>query len=289
MKRAPKGIPAGGEFAVDARPESDVELAAAPALIDWHDFYTDPCPGRDGKERVKEACGRCRGTGYYGGQTHFLDGNGRPYCFDCKGAGYSSRLVSSARQTARNHAKARAERENTAARISFNLLRLSEDEPEFMADVDDLVNQDDPPGEIWRLRNETLADGVISDAARSTVEHLTAVKRAEAERLATIPDVPTGETVITGTLLSSKWQDSDYGPVRKMLVEDDRGFRIWSTFPAKLSDQIDEAIKTEGEEEHGRKVRFTMTAQTEPSPGDSKFGFAKRPKKISYLGRAERE
>lgn len=75
------------------------------APADLHDFYVDPFPGRKGSERITDTCGKCIGTGLYTAPTHFTDGHGRPICFDCRGTGTRSRLVSSARATARAHAK----------------------------------------------------------------------------------------------------------------------------------------------------------------------------------------
>lgn len=81
-------------------------------------------------------------------------------------------------------------------------------------------------------------------------------------------DSPEGRVEITGSILCFKWQSSDYGDVLKMLVQDDRGFRVWGTVPKSLDDA-----------ERGSRVTFTATLTQ--SSRDAKFGFFKRPTKAA--------
>lgn len=103
-----------------------------------------------------------------------------------------------------------------------------------------------------------------------------AVEQAEAERAARDAahkngeDAPEGRVVITGTVLSFKWQSSDYGDVLKMLVQDDRGFRVWGSVPASLDDAE-------------REDRISFTATVAQSYDNTKFGFFKRPTKAVLL------
>jgi len=83
-------------------------------------------------------------------------------------------------------------------------------------------------------------------------------------------DAPTGRVVITGQCLHFKMQESMYGNVEKMLVQDDRGFRVWGTVPRSLDDA-----------ERGSRVRFI--AQITVSDDNPKFGFFKRPTKGEVL------
>ena len=89
-------------------------------------------------------------------------------------------------------------------------------------------------------------------------------------------DVPEGTGIeITGVVLGTKTQQSQFAyktTEYKMLVKDDRGFKIWGTEPSSLS--IDGPSK-------GRRVQFT--ANLEKSKDDPKFGFFKRPKKAKYI------
>ena len=118
--------------------------------------------------------------------------------------------------------------------------------------------------------------GSVSDKALAFAESLLAKipQRAEiaaqraAEQEAAAP-CPTGRIVVTGTILSIKAQDSPWGLVNKMLVRDDSGFKVWVTCPAQAEGQ------------RGSKVTFTATI--EPSRDDPKFGFGKRPAKLTVI------
>ena len=83
-------------------------------------------------------------------------------------------------------------------------------------------------------------------------------------------DAPEGRVVITGTVLAFKVQESMYGDVLKMLVQDDRGFRVWGSVPMSLEDAE-------------RESRITFTATVTASDKDAKFGFFKRPTKAAVL------
>lgn len=86
-------------------------------------------------------------------------------------------------------------------------------------------------------------------------------------------DAPEGRVVITGTVLAFKVQESMYGDVLKMLVQDDRGFRVWGSVPASLEDAE-------------RESRITFTATVTASDKDAKFGFFKRPTKAEVISEA---
>jgi hypothetical protein len=53
-----------------------------------------------------------------------------------------------------------------------------------------------------------------------------------------------------------------------MLVQDDRGFKVWGSVPSNLYDA------------KGRSVSFSAAIQ--PSEDDDKFGFFKRPTKAKF-------
>lgn len=97
----------------------------------------------------------------------------------------------------------------------------------------------------------------------------------EAETAAPVP-VTDERLEVTGTVLSTRWQDGyAYGDrVFKMLVKDDRGFKVWGTVPRSLGYDL----------ERGTKVRFT--AAVEQSNDDETFGFFKRPTKAEVLEEA---
>jgi|TARA_R110001583_G_scaffold19829_8_gene77049 hypothetical protein len=82
-------------------------------------------------------------------------------------------------------------------------------------------------------------------------------------------DVTEGRQVINGTVLAMKSQESDWGSVLKMLVQDDRGFRVWGSVPSSL--------------DCSREDQITFTATIQQSDDDAKFGFFKRPTKASVV------
>lgn len=93
-------------------------MATTPAGNEYElAVYVDPFPGRKGSERIRETCGKCNGDKVisWGNVTLKANGVEGRVCFECMGAGYTSRLVSSARSTARNQVKAANERRATAA------------------------------------------------------------------------------------------------------------------------------------------------------------------------------
>ena len=85
--------------------------------------------------------------------------------------------------------------------------------------------------------------------------------------------VPTGRVAITGTVLGTKAQETRFGTVFRMLVQDDRGFKVYGSIPASLPNP------------KGRTVTFM--AAVEPSDDDPKFGFFKRPTKAEFTDSIE--
>lgn len=114
-------------------------------------------------------------------------------------------------------------------------------------------------------------------------------KVKEAEKVADKEPVPISENriTITGTVISTRWDDTDFGSVCKMLVEDDRGFRVWGNRPGSL-----EAKETGNYEEWGQPIysenaekgsRVKFNARVEQSAKDEYFGFYKRPTKAEFI------
>ena len=99
--------------------------------------------------------------------------------------------------------------------------------------------------------------------------------------------VVAGRQTITGVVVSTKLVDGYYGDVFKMLVKDDRGFKVWGTVPQAI---IDEAVYQtqirfgpDTSYDYGvlKGQRVTFTATVEASNDDDKFGFFKRPTKAA--------
>jgi len=88
---------------------------------------------------------------------------------------------------------------------------------------------------------------------------------------ATLTDVIEGRGEVTGEVLTLKWQDNAYGGALKMLVKDDRGFKLWGTVPRAIDQHA----------ERGSRVKFVATV--EAKPGEKGFGFFSRPTKAEVI------
>ena len=86
--------------------------------------------------------------------------------------------------------------------------------------------------------------------------------------------VPEGKVVISGEILGVKWQTTDYGRVLRMLVQDDRGFRVWGSRPSGSG--------------FWKGDHVTFTAHVSSSPDDDKFGYFKYPSKYTPIYRRRR-
>jgi hypothetical protein len=93
---------------------------------------------------------------------------------------------------------------------------------------------------------------------------------ALAERAAVVVTAPVqeGRGVITGTVLSVKWQENNFGGSYKMLVQSDSGWRVYGTVPSGLGTDI-----------KGLRVTFTATVEAK----EANFGFFSRPTKASVI------
>lgn len=108
------------------------------------------------------------------------------------------------------------------------------------------------------------------EAVRKSLARDAAAAAAPVVPPAPVVPVVEGRGEITGTIVSLKWQDSSFGTVYKMLVKDDRGFKVWGTVPAGLDNP-------------NRDDRIAFTATTTRSNDDEAFGFFSRPAKPRYL------
>lgn len=130
-------------------------------------------------------------------------------------------------------------------------------------------------------------------AALKAAEREAKYAAERAEREAAEPEgkpVIEGRIEITGTILAVKFVDNDFGGTLKMLVRDDRGFKVWGTRPNSLRTDwewregeghvITQAVAGKGD-------RITFTATVEKSDDDETFGFFKRPTKATLIEKAE--
>ena len=118
-------------------------------------------------------------------------------------------------------------------------------------------------------RCKDVADAIQSYLEAPKVAAAAAQRAAEQAELAAAEPCPPGRVEITGEILTIKLQEGYYGDTWKMLVKDDRGFKVWGSIPSSLH--------------ASRGVRVSFMAAVEPSADDDKFGFFKRPTKAVNL------
>jgi hypothetical protein len=138
-----------------------------------------------------------------------------------------------------------------------------------------------------QLRNRKILTGNQCAAALRAAERdaRRAAERTERDarqaELAASEPVPTGKVTFTGEILSTRWQENDFGPggSLKMLV-DCGAYRLWGTVPSGVFS----ALSAEGGGYSAEDVknlkgrRVTITATVTPKPGELGFGFFSRPR-----------
>lgn len=146
-----------------------------------------------------------------------------------------------------------------------------------------MANKETP--EIY-LGNTFLCDvahklrlyGYLSDrqitAVRSSMAKSAERQQLKEQEPALTSPVPFGLQMIEGIVVSLKWTPgyAYHSPdILKMLVVDDRGFKIWGSVPRGIINEIE------------RGMRITFEATLQRSDDDETFGFFKRPKKTMLL------
>jgi len=107
------------------------------------------------------------------------------------------------------------------------------------------------------------------------VEEKEAKQRAKGE-------APQGRTAVSGLVVCTKVQDSEYGQQLKMLVELDNKATVWGTIPSKFLDLcfekgytiLDNSVK-------GNRISFE--AEFIRAEGDNTHAFYKRPTKVQLI------
>lgn len=152
------------------------------------------------------------------------------------------------------------------------ILENYEGENSFIKDVQERYMK-------WGNLSEKQADAIVQAHKRDN-----APKEVEEE---TAPVVE-GKITVTGEVKKAYVKETDFGSRFVMIVQDDRGFKVWGTVPSSLQ-EIPSSIKMEGSEdvlyrglEEGDRVSFN--ANVTKSDRDESFGFFKRPSKAKYLG-----
>ena len=144
------------------------------------------------------------------------------------------------------------------------------------------------------IKCRTLQTGKLSEKQIALVKKIAKeererVAKQEAEKELDRP-VREGKALeVKGTILSVKYQDSDYGSTLKMLVRTDYGAKLWGTVPATIEDAANELYVAEcraGKTDdgmnrwmRGHKVGFVANVTASK---DECFGFFARPRKGTF-------
>jgi hypothetical protein len=139
-----------------------------------------------------------------------------------------------------------------------DLANLPEDASYFLKDMQRSI-------EKWGKLTPNQERAAIKSLANFKEHKATLAKREAA--LVNTPPLQGGRQALQGEILSTKWQDSDYGTSLKMLVQLSDGNRVYGTLPA--------AIHSNEGEYAGLKIAFTATVK--PSDKDPHFGYFSRP------------
>lgn len=115
---------------------------------------------------------------------------------------------------------------------------------------------------------------LIKKIAREGAERAERIAEEKKTAVAIPAELLDGRSTIKGEILVTKNQESMYGDVLKMLVKDERGFKVWGTAPNALWNDHSGSVK-------GFIVEFD--AAIEASDDDETFGFYKRPTKVSII------
>ena len=221
-------------------------------------------------------CGRCGGAGGWSGWPGFT-------CFKCGGSGLepmtARRFQAKPPTRAKREAKAQAEYDAREAAYATALAGLGD-----VGVALDAARQAEHDASDWdacsrevhfraSLASKLFQHGSLSEAQVEAVRRgLVREAEVDAKHEAAGP-LTAGKQEISGTIVSHKWQESDYGSTHKMLVELDNGNRVYGTLFAA----VDEACWLDEEQTvyEPKGVRVKFTAEVEPSRDDPFFGFYK--------------
>ena len=126
-------------------------------------------------------------------------------------------------------------------------------------------------GEVTERQVAAVRAAVVREAEFQARKRARDAERAAADAARPTAPVPTGRVTVSGEVFKVKYpEEYDQFPTTKMLVQDDRGFRVWGTVPSAIS-----AVK--------RGDRVSFSAEVEASKDDPQFGFYRRPTKAVVM------
>jgi hypothetical protein len=230
-------------------------------------------------KNIWESCGRCAATHAGGGYINAFRHVHNGICYDCNGGGgrYVSQEQIDRREYQRAYRARKAEEKAAAMHakaVAEEAAKLSEFD-EWKTENADLVEfvsnarAGEPGTFMWDMKFQ-----IFTENHKLTENQTKAVRRImeqAAKDAETSSPVIEGRITITGKVLTVKEQFSAYGSTIKMLVLDERGFKVWGTMPSAIM----------GEQCKGKRVTFT--AKVTVSDDDETFGFYNRPTKAALV------
>lgn len=243
-----------------------------------------------GVDEVFYACGRCGGAGKLDHYKHVSAG----ICFDCEGSAGIWLTIEAADARDAHQEKLEKARIRRADRKMKQQAKNLED---FEAAHPGLLAHMEYMGTFGydlssRIQQgKTVSDKQVAAVAESLARKIAFEAKKQAEKDTLIP-VLEGKIEITGKVVSKKWQDSGFGPYSgslKILILDDRGFKVWGTAPKSINDitsywnEETQTYRIDPMRDVDLGDRVTMTATVTRSDKDETFGFYKRPTKASIL------
>ncbi len=231
------------------------------------------------EKNVREDCGKCEGSGSV---SWGIDVKGavqtrrgvkivERVCFTCNGVGYSLRSqanIDRAEKTRERKARAAFE----AAQVEA--ARKDAEWATWTAEHGDVIEflegarAGEPGTFVFDMKDALQWKQALTERQVQVVRRIAEQQRTEA---AASTPVVEGRIEVTGEVITTKEQDTMYGLTVKMLVRDDRGFKVWGTVPSAL---LGEGVK-------GQRVAFTATVRA--SDDDAAFGFYQRPTKARLV------
>lgn len=188
---------------------------------------------------------------------------------------------------AAKYIKTQAQLQEAAYEKACKLAQFEADYPDVVEYLyNDANNSDFIHSLCMQLRsNAELSERQVEVVRRNITRDAERQAKRDAEPKPTSP-LLVGRRTITGTILSTKWQESDYGGALKMLVREADANKVWGTVPTSLTqltwrrdhhdaDGMWVSVDPVIEELKGQMVTFTATV--ERSRDDEHFGFFKRP------------
>lgn len=242
------------------------------------EVYTDNYKGADDNDVITFLCGKCGGKGYIFYYSYHDGG----ICYECQALPERMEYDVTVAELRRRD-RERVNRRNR------EILKSAEERVAISKRLEDFKVAH--PGMYERLEglsyNNRFASSLFSyldSRGELTDRQFESVlglfekdDEFKAERENSIP-VPEGKETITGVVAHVKYVDNPFsysgGRIPKIVVKDNRGFKVYGTAPKAL-------LEDDREELVGKEVTFVATLNQ--SDDDESFGFYSRPSKAKFI------